>query len=70
MNEKLLTRKDVMDILNVKSYTSIINLENTGKLNPIRITKNIIRYNQSDVMNLIGSRCLNPCNNDYSPEAW
>ena len=69
MNEKLLTRKDVMNILNVKSYTSIANLENAGKLNPIRITKNLIRYKQDDVLALIGSKELT-LNNDYMPEAW
>lgn len=69
MNEKLLTRKDVMNILNVKSYTSITNLENAGKLNPIRITKNLIRYKQDDVLALIGAK-EPTLNNDYIPEAW
>lgn len=69
MNEKLLTRKDVMNILNVKSYASITNLENAGKLNPIRISKNLIRYKQDDVLALIGAKELT-INNDYSAEAW
>lgn len=70
MNDILLTRKDVMNALRVKSYGFIDRLEKCGKLHPIRLSTRIIRYKKDDVEALLGINISGMQTTDYTIEAW